>query len=320
MRKLATLSILVMVLLVSSCQFIAGEAPASLPEPAPTPVPRLGPEPLPSPEPGKKIGANRSAVKNGDFIELSGTSVLPDGTYLQTQLYVGDEPLSWWPTDKPVQVRNGMWEITVPLGKNGAPKYLSMSTYYSFKVWEKDNPAVMAGYGFDLMGPPPTHDIFPGADQFPKELREQLHAGNPVVMMRILYTMRGESTYFGIYEDGFVYYMEETGLRPTMQTTEIWKSGRISKEELDNLADFMRSSRFMEMEDHYSLSAIPQTDLDLRIQVYYQDINKLVTAQGYFSPDDGKTIPDMPYPLNEIYKRLKDIADNKTEEVTRESI
>jgi len=320
MRKLAILSILVIVLLVSSCQFTTGEPPVSLPEPAPTPIPSLGPAPAPSLEPGKKIGANRSAVKNGEFVEFSGISTLPNGTRLQTQLYVGDKPLSWWPADKLIKVQNGVWEISVPLGENGAPKYLSMSTYYSFKVWEKDNPTVMAGSGFDLMGPLPGHDIFPGADQFPEELREQLHAGNPVVMMRILYTMRGESSYLGIYEDGFVYCVEETGIRPTMQTTEIWKAGRISKGELDSLADFMRSSRFMGMEEYYSLSTIPCTDLDLRIQVYYQDINKFVTAQGYFSPDDGKTIPDMPYPLNEIYMRLKQIADNKTDEVTRESI
>ncbi len=282
------------------------------------PASELAPTPPPSPESGKKIDANHVHVKNGEVIVFSGTSTLPDGTHLQTQLYVRDDPLSWWPTEKFIQVQDGNWGISVPLGENAAPKYLSMSTYYSFKIWEKDNPAVVAGYGFDLMGPPPTHEIFPDASQFPEELREQLHAGNPVVMMRILYTMRGESSYFGIYEDGFVYFVEETGLRPTMQTTEIWKAGRISKEELDSLADFMRGSRFMEMEDHYSLSTIPCTDLDLRIQVYYQDINKFVTAQGYFSPDDGKTIPDMPYPLNEIYKRLKDIADNKTDEVTRE--
>lgn len=319
MKKIAILTALVMVLLISSCQYITGEAQAPAPERAPTPVHNPVPEPPPSLEPGTKIDANHSGVKNGELIEFSGISTLPDGTCLQTQLYVGDEPLSWWPTEKPVHVQDGKWEITVPLGKDGAPKYLSMSTYYSFKVWEKDNPAVVAVSGFDLTAPPPTHDIFPGTSQFPEELREQRHAGNPVIMMRILYTMRGESSYFGIYEDGFVYCVEETGLRPAWQTTETWKAGHISREDLNNLADFMRSSRFMEMEDHYSLSTIPQTDLDLRIQVYYQDINKSVTAQGYFSYDDGKTIPDMPYPLNEIYKKLKQIADNNTAEITQDS-
>jgi len=38
------------------------------------------------------------------------------------------------------------------------------------------------------------------------------------------------------------------------------------------------------------------------------------------SPDDGMTYPDMPYPLNEIYRRLKDIAENQTEEVYKESL
>lgn len=318
MKKLAVLPVLVILLLTSSCQFITGEAPAPVPEPAPTPIPKPGPAPAPSLEPGKKIGANRSAVKNGEFIEFSGISTLPDGTYLQTQLYVGDEPLSWWPTDKPVQVQNRMWEITVPLGENGAPKYLSMSTYYSFKVWEKDNPAVMAGSGFDLMGPPPDPNDYPM--NFPRELKAQMPDGNPVLIMRILYTMRGERSFLGIYEEGFVVYVEETGMRPTMNTIKIWKAGRVSGEELDSLFDFLRSTNFMELDKHYSLSTIPHTDLDLKIIAIYQDISKVVTAQGYSSPDGGKTIPDMPYPLNEAYKRLKQIADNNTEEVVRERI
>jgi len=76
----------------------------------------------------------------------------------------------------------------------------------------------------------------------------------------------------------------------------------------------------MELDKHYSLSTIPHTDLDLKILAYYQDINKFITAQGYSSPDGGKTIPNMPYPLNEIYKRLRDIAINRTVEVARETI
>ncbi len=322
MKKLAVLPVLVILLLTSSCQFITGATPSPKPEPAPapapTPIPRPGPALAPSLEPGKKINANRVRVKNGEFVEFSGITILPDGTYLQTQLYVGDEPEPWWPADKHIQVQDKKWQITVPLGENGAPKYLSMSTYYSFKVWQKDNPAVMAGSGFDLMGPPPDPNDYPM--NFPKELKAQMPDGNPVIIMRILYTMRGERSFLGIYEDGFVVYVEETGMRPTMQTIKIWKVGRVSGEELNNLFDFLRSSNFMELDKHYSLSTIPHTDLDLKILAYYQDINKFITAQGYSSPDGGKTIPNMPYPLNEIYKRLRDIAINRTVEVARETI
>lgn len=51
---------------------------------------------------------------------------------------------------------------------------------------------------------------------------------------------------------------------------------------------------------HYSVSA--------RLGSSY----RYIKASNYLSPDGGMTYPDMPYPLNEIYKRLKDIADNKT--------
>jgi len=287
--------------------------------PASKPVPEPGPPLAPSLEPGEKIGDIRVRVKNGEFVEFSGLTILPDGACLQTQLYVGDEPLSWWPTDKCIQVQDGKWFISVPLGEEEAPKYLSMSTFYGFRVWEKDNPVVKAGSGFDLMGPPPPSNIYPGNSRFPVELREQLPGGHPVIMMKIQYTMRGERSYLGIYEDGFVAWLEETGLRPTMQKTATWKAGQMPVEELDSLADFLRSSSFMEMEDDYSLSTVPFTDLDLYIMVYYQDIFKAVEAHGYFSPDGGMTIPDMPYPLNEIYMRLR-VISQATEEVYRETI
>jgi hypothetical protein len=60
--------------------------------------------------------------------------------------------------------------------------------------------------------------------------------------------------------------------------------------------------------------------MSFTISVNSENLNKTVTAFGYLTPDGGKTYPDMPYPLNELYRRLKYIADNQTQEVARETI
>ena len=126
-----------------------------------------------------------------------------------------------------------------------------------------------------------------------------------------------------IYEDGTVIYVEDKGLRfplPGSPATRIWRTGQIQSEELNSLIGFFRSSHFDELEASYSYSEIPQSDMDCTILIDYQDLTKEVRAQAYLSDDGDITYPDMPYPLNEIYRRLKDIATNRTTEVARESI
>ncbi len=61
-------------------------------------------------------------------------------------------------------------------------------------------------------------------------------------------------------------------------------------------------------------------DMSYTVSIDYGNLHKIATAFGYLTPDHGLTYPDMPYPLNELYKKLKDIAENQTEEVYRESI
>ena len=102
----------------------------------------------------EEITADHFQTKDGEYVHFCGHSKLPQGTYLQTQLYVGGEPEPWWPADKYVKVRNGKWQINVRLGKNGAPQALLVGPTYVFEVWEKDNPSVMATFSFDLNPPP----------------------------------------------------------------------------------------------------------------------------------------------------------------------
>ena len=90
----------------------------------------------------------------GGTISFTGHTVLPDGTYLQTQLYSDDTPEAWWPADECIQVQDGKWQISVRLGENGAPENLEVGPLYVLKVWENGNPSVMAEFPFDLTGPP----------------------------------------------------------------------------------------------------------------------------------------------------------------------
>ena len=118
----------------------------------------VGPNDIPaSTETEEKITVNQLHINWGKDISFSGYSVLPDGTYLQTQLYEDGEPAAWWPADKYVQVQDGEWQITVPLSdlsEDITKLYIGSETIFLFKVWEKDNPSVIATFAFDLIGPP----------------------------------------------------------------------------------------------------------------------------------------------------------------------
>lgn len=87
-------------------------------------------------------------------IIFSGTSELPDGTILQSQLYENDILLTWWPTDREFPVQNGKWQMKVTLGKNGAPVDVAPCSYYFLKIWVKDDPSIIGGHSFDTIGPP----------------------------------------------------------------------------------------------------------------------------------------------------------------------
>ena len=144
--------------------------------------------------------------------------------------------------------------------------------------------------------------------------------GEPIIAMESLYTMAGVRTKLFIYEGGTIICTQDEGLRPGGSRTRTWKKGRINEQELDELILLIRGTPFAELEEGYYWLERRQSDLNLTISVNYQNILKTVVASGYLSPDGGLTYPDMPYPLNEIYKKLRDIGVNKTEEVYRESI
>lgn len=88
-----------------------------------------------------------------DSIDVRGTATLPDGTNLQTQLFESGNPVSWWPSDKIIQVQNGKWIIFISFNNDSAPDIPYISSNNILKVWIKDNPTITADLLFGLIPP-----------------------------------------------------------------------------------------------------------------------------------------------------------------------
>jgi len=154
--------------------------------------------------------------------------------------------------------------------------------------------------------------------QSPPEI--EIPEGNPVIYEQVDHFMRGEFEYLYIYDDGSIIYIEEKGLRPSGgNPTRTWKTGKIGQQQLDNLLAYLENSQLEKLEDHYIYSGEQKSDMQFTITVNSDNLSKTVSALGYPVLDNGEAYPDMPVPLNEIYKRLKTISV-VTEQVYQEAI
>ena len=175
--------------------------------------------------------------------------------------------------------------------------------------------ALMGGGVWFLVNAPPAIDI---------------PESPPVIVMDIDRIMAGEFSNLYIYEGGSIIYVEEKNLRmPTREypPTRIWELGKLQEEELNSLLEFVKDSGFDKLDEYYQFPGKPHEgggfsmgDMSFTITINSENLSKTVTAFGYLTPDHGLTYPDMPYPLNELYQELKNIAENSTEEIHRETI
>lgn len=159
----------------------------------------------------------------------------------------------------------------------------------------------------------------------------------PLVNMEMLHTMGGTKSQLLIYGDCSVYYREDTNLRVSPEFNRTWSTGDLSGGELDELLGFIAESGFGDLESGYHFTGEPVTagntpddvtvglaggvrsgDMMLTLAVNMPGLRRVVFASSYLSPDGGMTYPEMPYPLDEVYCRLKDIAENRTEIVLEE--
>jgi len=86
-------------------------------------------------------------------ITFTGETTLPDGACIRTQLLSDDDAVTWWPSDACVEIHDGGWEISAPLGANGAPEEMDASAEYVLHAWAQDAPSIIARFSFDLAGP-----------------------------------------------------------------------------------------------------------------------------------------------------------------------
>jgi hypothetical protein len=150
----------------------------------------------------------------------------------------------------------------------------------------------------------------------------------PVIYEGLDYIMEGESSHLYIYDDGSIIYIEEKGWRPPgAHPTRTWKKGKFTLPQMDNLLTYFGNSGLYELDEYYQFPgelgercSLWMGDMDFTISVNSGNLSKTVMASGYLTPDGGNTYPDMPPPLNEIYTKLKNIAETKTEEVYHELI
>lgn len=142
-----------------------------------------------------------------------------------------------------------------------------------------------------------------------------------VIHMQMDWLMEGKAGSLSIYNDGGIIYIQEKGLRPPGgHTTRTWNTGTITSGQLDGLLAYIENSGFQDLGEYYQFEGEPREggsvrtgDMKLTVSVDNNTMQKEVTAFGYLSPDGGETYPDMPAPLNDIYRKLMDIATTTVE-------
>jgi hypothetical protein len=145
------------VMLLSGCQKSASNATPSVPASPGTatyaPPGESGTEEVIVDTP--LVNVTGVTVKQGEAITFSGRTSVPQGECLYTELYGNDVLLSWWPVGKCFPVEGMDWEISVPLGEEGAPERLDQWVNYRLRVWWPGEPDVAShSFPFELASPP----------------------------------------------------------------------------------------------------------------------------------------------------------------------
>lgn len=105
--------------------------------------------------PGYALEIQSVSVEQGVRVELMGTTTLPEGNCVYTQLGQDGEAVTWWPVGKCFPLEVPAWQIGVPLGVEGAPAELDPDAAYCIHLWWPGAPnQTLAEFDFDLAPPP----------------------------------------------------------------------------------------------------------------------------------------------------------------------
>ena len=100
--------------------------------------------------PGGDIAIEGVTVSDAQVV-VHGKSTLPEGACVSTELWADGVPLPWWPVDACAPVRQGTWELVVPLEAGQA---LQPSVQYVVRAYQPGGPNIVATFPFDLDAPP----------------------------------------------------------------------------------------------------------------------------------------------------------------------
>ena len=98
---------------------------------------------------------------NAERIAVRGTSTLPEGTCLNTELWADGVPQPWWPVDTCAKVKGGDWVLEVPLDVD---QTLEAGVQYMVRACLPGGPNTVSTFPFDLSGPPGPPSEPPAGD------------------------------------------------------------------------------------------------------------------------------------------------------------
>lgn len=82
-------------------------------------------------------------------VDVHGTSTLPDGECVETELLGGNALLAWWPEDECSRVQQGKWTLAIPLQGH----VIDPSLDYVIQAHLPGEDQVAATFSFDTQGP-----------------------------------------------------------------------------------------------------------------------------------------------------------------------
>jgi hypothetical protein len=91
-------------------------------------------------------------------ILISGTTDLPEGTVIRSQLYENYILLTWWPSDREYVIEDGEWEIKVLFEETGPHDDFIPESGYWLIIRVKNDPSIVDGVFWDTVGPPAVKD------------------------------------------------------------------------------------------------------------------------------------------------------------------
>ncbi len=84
-------------------------------------------------------------------VVIRGETTLSEGACVNTELWADGEPVSWWPTEACAAVRDGSWELLVPLD---ADQQLESGVQYMARAYQPGGPQIVSTFPFNLDAPP----------------------------------------------------------------------------------------------------------------------------------------------------------------------